>query len=405
MTIPEILSAIAATSSSNEKKRLLTKMKSNEITYILKQAYDPFIVFGTVNIDTTGLTYSTENIANATWFSKMSELLTNLVTRKLTGNAAREKIHEFLNASTAEWADIFLRILKKDLRIGVNSGIINKVYPGLLPEAFCMGAMKFDEKRIDFPVYADIKLDGIRCIATLGDETKLVSRNGKAFKNYSSIADEIKKLDFNDDYRIDGEITCGHFQNLMRTISRKEDGIELAKDAIYNIFDIQLVNCTFEKRQQYLERLRHIIAHKKLKHLRTVPGKIIQNMIELIAFYNETLSAGFEGIIVKSLNGIYEYRRSYSWMKMKPIETIDIKIISVEEGDGKYKNQLGAFICKLSNGSEVRVGSGLSDFDRKEYWMKQKQLIGKMIEVKYQELTKKSSLRFPIFKRFRQDKE
>ena len=407
--IPQIFAQLAKTSSSNEKKKILAENKLDEIAFIFKQAYDVFITFGTVKIDLTNLN-SYEKAVDAAWFSKLSALLADLKNRKLTGNAARDTIFKFLNNSPREWSEIILNILKKDLRIGVSMGIINKVYPGLLPEAICMGAMKFDEKRVSFPVYADSKLDGIRCIATVGDvisgshAVSLISRNGKAFKNYPFIAEELKQLNVMEGWKLDGEITMGHFQDLMRTISRKEDGIDLAKDAVYNIFDLQFPDASFEGRLHTLQNIQASISRKKLSHLKIVSGRIVQNMQELMTFYEAQLHAGFEGVIVKSLDGLYEYKRSYNWMKLKPEETEDLKIIDFEEGSGKYQNQLGAFICELSNGGEVRVGSGLTDSERKEFWEKRNDLLGQTIEIKFQEKTKDDSLRFPVFLRFRTDK-
>src|SRR3972149_8239083 len=303
--IPQIFAQLAKTSSSNEKKKILAENKLDEIAFIFKQAYDPFITFGTVKIDLTNLN-SYEKAVDAAWFSKLSALLADLKNRKLTGNAARDAIFKFLNNSPREWSEIILNILKKDLRVGVSSGIINKIYPDLLPDAICMSAMKFDEKRVSFPVYVDTKLDGIRCIATVGEEVSLVSRNGKPFKNYPFIAEELKQLNVMEGWKLDGEITMGHFQDLMRTISRKEDGIDLAKDAVYNIFDLQFPDASFEGRLHTLQNIQASISRKKLSHSKIVSGRIVQNMQELMTFYEAQLHAGFEGVIVKSLDCLYE---------------------------------------------------------------------------------------------------
>ena len=62
-------------------------------------------------------------------------------------------------------------------------------------------------------------------------------------------------------------------------------------------------------------------------------------------------------------------------------------------------------MCRLKNGGEVHVGSGFTDIEREELWNRQSELTGRMIEVKYQEKTQDGSLRFPVFMRFRPDKE
>ncbi len=407
--IPNILQRLADTGSTNDKKTILEETKSNTLSAIFKQAYDPFITFGTVKIDTSDIVYNENKKIDKQWFDKLFALLKKLENRELTGNIARNTVKDFIKDSPEQWGKLVLKILKKDLRIGAGKRIINKVYNKLFLEEICMSAMKYDKKRVTFPVYADIKLDGIRCIAKLGDKlkddkTQLVSRNGKEFKNYPFIAKELEQLDILKYHLLDGEIVMDHFQSLMRTVSRKDGGIELAKDAVYNIFDIHLTKSTFRQRLDILEEVEKEINKKNLKHLKIIKGTEITNEDSLIDFYNNQLADGHEGIMVKKLDGLYEYKRSYSWMKMKPSETLDVKIVDIKEGTGKYKNNFGAFTCELSNNLLVNVGTGFSDEDRKQYWKNKKELIGQTIEIKYQEQTNDGNLRFPVFIRLRPDK-
>lgn len=400
--IPEILNRIADVGSTNEKKRIIEETKSDNLKYVFKCAYDPFINYGTVKIDTSDIEYNEDGKIDQKWFDELDYLLWNLENRVLTGNLARNKVKDFIKNYPKEWGELVLKILKKDLRIGAGKRLINKVYYNLFPEDICMSAMKYDIKRVSFPVYADIKLDGIRCIADMSKK-KLVSRNGKEFKNYPFILKELEQLR-NEVTKIDGEIVMGHFQDLMRTVSRKEDGIELAKDAVYNIFDVIVDDAKLSGRLHILDELQKEIVEKNLTHLKIIKGKEISDEKELLDYYNEKLEEGYEGIMVKQIDAVYEYKRSYSWMKMKPEHTEDLKIIGYKNGSGKYKNLLGAVVCELSNGSEVHVGSGFSDDEREKYWKQKDELPGRIVEVKYQEKTKDGSLRFPVFIRFRPDK-
>jgi len=403
MNIPETLKALAATDSSNEKKRILKETRSELLAKVFNAAYNHFITYGVHKLDTSDVKH-VQHIDATEWFARYFVLLAQLSSRLVTGNAAKEAILELMNESTEEYGELLMNTLKKDLRIGAGTRVINSVYPGLLPDDFCMSAMKYDPKRVSFPVYVDTKLDGIRCITVReGVELKLYSRNMKEFRNYPTIAEELKKLNL--DVRFDGEITMGHFQNLMRTLSRKEDGIELAKDAVYNIFDVMDTTKTFRERLASLDDIKKRIDQLELTHLRIVTHRYADDENELKAFYTSQLEAGQEGIMVKDLGAMYEFKRSYSWMKMKPCNDIDIRIVSVQEGLGKYTNMLGAFICELPNANIVQVGSGLTEVERQEFWKNKDTLIGRMIEVKYQEFTLEGTLRFPVFKRFRNDKE
>lgn len=115
---------------------------------------------------------------------------------------------------------------------------------------------------------------------------------------------------------------------------------------------------------------------------------------------------GGEGVMVNILDSPYEFKRTYNLMKVKPDHDCDLVVCGYKEGDGKYTDQLGALICEYKN-NMVDVGSGLSDKQRITFWRRRKQLIGKIVKVKYFEETitnGKYSLRFPRFIEIRKDK-
>ena len=87
---------------------------------------------------------------------------------------------------------------------------------------------------------------------------------------------------------------------------------------------------------------------------------------------------------------------------------MDLEIVGYEEGSGKLAETLGALIVKYKN-NEVKVGTGFSDDQRFEFWSKKEDLIGKICEVKYKEIssdknTGLESLQFPVFIQIRKDK-
>ena len=82
--------------------------------------------------------------------------------------------------------------------------------------------------------------------------------------------------------------------------------------------------------------------------------------------------------------------------------------MSVEEGEGKYAGMLGKVNVEF-NGNVVGVGSGFTDEQRIKYWEDKDYLVGKIIEVKYKEIStdKKTglqSLQFPVLVCVREDK-
>lgn len=89
----------------------------------------------------------------------------------------------------------------------------------------------------------------------------------------------------------------------------------------------------------------------------------------ITAAYNQAISLGFEGVMVKDMNMSYEPgKRSSGWLKHKPPRfNYDVVITSAEYGEGKRNNVYGSFGICVKDGSEYvsvgRVGTGFSDAD------------------------------------------
>jgi len=287
---------------------------------------------------------------------------------------------------------------------------------------------KFLQKTNEDNIIIQPKLDGVRCIAKV-EKNKIVyySRNGKVFKNFQKFNPILYKFyqtlvynQLNPPFYFDGEIIANDFQDLMTQVHRLEDVNDT--ELSFHIFDI-INNEIIQKPLWYRDVVLHwcfrSVSVDELTNLKVnkvylynlqdfkfnillqdkLHNKSIKEQLEIIAQY--FIDRGYEGIVVKDYQSIYEEKRSNYWIKIKQKETIDLPVIKIVEGKGKYEGMLGAFICKLPNGKTVSIGSGLKDEERKLYFKQ----IPKMIEVEYQSMTKEGNLRFPIFKRIRQDKE
>ena len=125
-------------------------------------------------------------------------------------------------------------------------------------------------------------------------------------------------------------------------------------------------------------------------------------------FAEAAVAQGYEGIMIKDLAAHYECKRTSSWLKWKPIITVDLEIVGFEEGTGRNAGRLGAIICEGEDHDRrirVNVGTGLSDAVRDQYWHTRDQLLGHVVEVAADAVTQNQdgtySLRFPRFVRFR----
>jgi len=351
------------------------------------------------------------------------DTLKKLEERWLTGNSMRDKIEDLCNRSKMEeWNDWYRRILIKDLRCGVTHKTINKFSTMQVPVFECMLATDSakHEKKMVGDVMVEPKLDGVRVVVICDvdkDEVKMFSRNGKELSNFPKILQQFDEMldQMSESMVFDGEVMSDDFQTLMREIHRK--GGAKTDDAVLNLFDclpledFKAGECglSITKRKQLLEDYNYgpninLVEYVKM-NLSDEDGQ------KQFADYNKLcIDKGFEGIMVKPINGVYECKRSTLWLKVKPFIEVSLTVIGVEEGTGRNADKLGALIVEgKDDGKWIRtnVGSGLSDTDRETYWSARKKLVGQVVEVRADAITQNQnaknewSLRFPRFLRFR----
>lgn len=111
-----------------------------------------------------------------------------------------------------------------------------------------------------------------------------------------------------------------------------------------------------------------------------------------------------EGVILKRMNGKYAAdARNHDLMKIKCELTLDLVVVDVERGEGKYAQTLGRIVVQDAKGLKNSV-SGMSDFEREEWWTCPESIIGCVVEVKAMRALKNGSLREGRFKAVRWNK-
>ena len=390
-------------------------------------ALDPLVSFGVKQVP-----QAEKDGPGCSW-EQFKELATKLSNRSATGHAARDLIEFHMNISTkSEWNDWYRRILIKDLRCGVSEKTINNVVKKVnkdytVPVFTCMLAHDSanHEKKLTGEKLLDYKLDGVRVLAIYDADTDAVtmySRNGKQFHNFTHIEKEIVDTlasKFTESMVLDGEMVSSSFQALMKQVHRK-DNVE-ATDAKFALFDV----LTLKEFKQGKSKLGCWDRHQQLQDLladaKTDSNIFVVDKVECdfdtdegqktFKEYNATaIEKGFEGIMIKDRNAPYECKRSHYMLKAKPFIEVSLEVVATEEGTGRNEGKLGALICEGTDDEKfikVNVGSGLTDDNRDEFWASKEKLIGQIVEVRADAITKNQdadnewSLRFPRFLRFR----
>jgi DNA ligase-1 len=416
--------------SSRLNKEAILEAQANfgntELFEGLRMCYDPMITFGVKKIPS----FSGPDGQGLPW-DAFKELARALAMRELTGHDARDAIELALSASTErQWNGWYRRILIKDMRAGFSESTVNKVAKSLnkpelsVPLFECMlahdGAKH--EKKIKGKKLLEIKLDGVRCLTIINAANKtatMYSRNGKVLENFGHITSSIEaNIDlFDRSIVIDGEMCSSSFQALMKQVHRKSDAD--ASDARLMAFDVLPLSEFLAGKSALGQRRRSNLLRSMKAALDKVGSIDIIPQLEVdldtavgemqFKQYNkEAIDGGFEGIMIKDLDAIYESKRSASWLKQKPFIEVSLQVTDVEEGTGKNVGRLGALVCAGVDDDRaiiVNVGSGFSDDDRAEFWNSRDSLVGQIVEVRADAITQNQdgtySLRFPRFLRFR----
>ena len=274
------------------------------------------------------------------------------------------------------------------------------------------GVCELDKLR--FPVAATPKLDGIRCIIQNG---KALSRTFKPIPNLY-IQGLLSQLEDG----FDGEILANSknfqdSQSACMTITGKPK-------FTYYIFDF--LPEEMDKNKTYLNRLHATRGTILPEYCKVLHPKIINNLEELQEESNLYLSQGYEGIMIRSLDGPYKFGRSTVnegyLLKLKPFRDAEAVIIGFEEemencneqekdnfgrskrsskqANLKGKNTLGALIV-IGDDKQFKVGTGFTQELRKEIWDNRNKYLNQTITYKYQLIGIVCLPRFPVFLRFR----
>lgn len=275
--------------------------------------------------------------------------------------------------------------------------------------------------RIQFPCFAQTKMDGMRGVIVKRDGRVVVfSRNGntmtKLDKHFEAILSGI------DNVVIDGELTVVDSDG--KLLDRKTGNGILNKTVVETVSDEEVARvrftawdlidvCDFDKgvdRRTGVERLARLRAIPANPLFKVVETFEIANLEEAQDLFKEQLAKGEEGIILKNNDHPWEDKRSKQCVKMKEVIEMDLKIVGFAEGTGKASGMTGAIQVENKDGSiKSSVGTGLDDATRKDIWARQEELIGTIITVKCNGVISRKgadskSLFLPVFVELRLDK-
>lgn len=386
--IYSIIEQLRSTNSRLGKETILEANVNNDLLKsVLIRTFAPHINYYQRKIPA----YSTSGNLD---LKEALEQLNDLADRKVTGNKAIEFLSNILSSVSARDAFVIECIIKKDLGCGIGIPTVNKIWKDLIPTFDVMLCSPLSDKvlaKIKYPAMAQLKMDGLRCNVVVKDNTvTFYSRNGKTFDLLGNLEQEFIDAARGLDVVFDGELlvtkdskvvdrqTGNGILNKANKGTISEEEAKLVTMTVWDI--ISYDNWIAGKEEMiYVHRYNRLISLNLRGKINIVPSIEVRSLDEAKIVYENYYAKGYEGIILKNTDNIWEPKRSQTQIKFKGEETASLHVVGIQHGNGKYEGQIGSLICESEDGElMVNVGSGLTDEDRLRT-----DFIGKIIDVKY----------------------
>ena len=426
---------VAATSSRNEKELLLKQLIGSEIEDMVKTimylTYSPMHNFYMNDItslpkagETTILSDKRPEFILSNMINQLNEskelsvfkYLDILKSREITGTAAKQFLSNLINSLSEKEADLIKRIITRDLRIGVNTSTINKVFKNLIEDIPYMRCGILNQKtlaNINFPAISQLKEDGefINIIVTY-DSVTYISRYGKPIKFDLSMYDE-QLITFCHNRVLMGEMLVVNDDAVMSRASGNgylnSDSVDPSRVKIVlwdvvpiNVFKGDAKSMTYSERLDVLQAMIPLLPDA----FKLVETRYVSSFDEMINHFKYVRSKGLEGVIIKDYNNVWKDGTSKTQLKVKVDAVADLVIVGFNYGKGKYKNMIGSISCESADGSiQVDVSGFADDFRRFaveliDGWIDK----GQVMEVKFNDIvqnanTQVKSLFLPRFVR------
>ncbi len=265
-----------------------------------------------------------------------------------------------------------------------------------------MLAKKFSDRKKfltedDYPLWGQPKLDGVRCLASWGEdgEIHLMSRGGKEYI-LPHICREIEELNPPRGDVLDGELYVHALP--LQQLNRLVRGSHKYAESVtveYHVYDYCSPDRPEEPWNMRLVKLAAFLAEKQgedrsSKKVRILAGRPVMDEADVMSFHADRRQEGYEGSIMRHLNGIYKFGyRSSDLMKVKSFQDDEFVITGFLSGVGKFKDCV-IYWCQNESKTGGKNGDGTfkvvpkGSFEDRAVWLADaSSVIGEQLKVEY----------------------
>lgn len=355
---------------------------------------------------------SSENTKDLSW--GLDNLLP-LVKREITGNAAINQLEIILESMSENDREIIEKIIGRDLKVRLGKNHFNKLLDKEYqitrpPYQRCdIGTEANVKKNINFKnrVFSEVKMDGTYRAATIDtDNITVMSRSGQE-DQFPIIEKELQSLEI-DGYTFLGEMTLEDEQDrakgngIINSITERE---EKQNQIIFTVWDMVPASeysmtkeqikvatkaGTLSKYGDRLDKLETLLKDKGLRNVRVIEYIEVNSMKEAYEHFQVITKRGDEGTVIKTEEMVWKDGTSKQQLKCKLIFEIDARIVGFIEGKkGTVREKtFGSLMYETDDGLIKGSVSGLTDKILEDFNSRREELIGQVIEIEANDLTK-----------------
>ena len=236
-----------------------------------------------------------------------------------------------------------------------------------------MLANKWEDRHhyITEPFYVQPKLDGVRLLVS---KSGCFSRTGKVVNGVEHLTKDLKDGEW-----LDGECYAPGktFEEITSMFKMNPQKLEFH---VFDYFNTHKPDLPFAERQKRV----------------TVETLLVQKKSDIHKLHAKFVNQGHEGIMIREATSIYEIgKRSNYLLKFKEFQTEEYEIIGANCGHGRDADAV-VWVCKTATGHEFTVRPEGTIKQREVYYANRNRYIGKLLTVRFQNLTALGVPRFPV---------
>ena len=236
------------------------------------------------------------------------------------------------------------------------------------------------QKYISEPFYVQPKLDGVRLLVSKDGG---ISRTGKIIPGTEILGEGLKEGQYVDGEAFDPNL---NFEELTSTF--KTDPLKL-KFYVFDFFDLKKLTMTFEERLDVAKSLSN-------PHYEYVETFSVKKHTDMNGFHKMFMQQGYEGTMIRDKDSVYEVgQRSNYLLKHKDFQTEEYEITGAKTGHGRDADAV-VWVCKTQDDREFTVRPEGTIIQREEDYKNREKFMGKMLTVRFQNLTALGVPRFPV---------